>query len=293
MPTVASRLDSAFRAAIRSAFGVEADPQVGPSQNDKFGDYQANAAMGLAKVLSEKTGQKTNPRAVAEQIKAKLELGEMASEVSIAGPGFINVRLSPTWLSAHLREIGTDPRLGVSTKSNPQTVIVDYSGPNIAKEMHVGHLRSTIIGDALSRTLEFVGDRVIRQNHIGDWGTQFGRVVLAMWYEAAFGATGNQDILRSMIERQQSAARAYAQDQNKAALELAIAAIVREIGPWHQRFISEDPDGERYFQPYLDKGRLELDELERAYVFVSTITDHRGAAEIVIKHPKHGARTLA
>src|SRR5438105_2276760 len=180
MPTVVSQLEQAFRAAILAAFGVEADPLVGPSQNEKFGDYQANAAMGLAKTLTEKSGQKTNPRAVAEQIKAKLNLGDVG-EVSIAGPGFINVKLSPAWLTQRLRETARDVRLGVDSNAQPQTVVLDYSGPNIAKEMHVGHLRSTIIGDAISRVLAFLGDRVIRQNHIGDWGTQFGKVILAIW----------------------------------------------------------------------------------------------------------------
>src|SRR5207248_3358937 len=143
----------------------------------KFGDYQSNAAMGLAKTLSEKTGQKQNPRAIAEKIKASLNLGEIATEVSIAGPGFINVRLNPKWLEKQLGTLATDKNLGLQQATNPQRVVVDYSGPNIAKEMHVGHLRSTIIGDALSRAIEAQGHQVIRQNHIGDWGTQFGMLI--------------------------------------------------------------------------------------------------------------------
>ena len=177
MKTIVTQLDSAFRSAIRDALGFDADPLIGPAQNEKFGDYQSNAAMGLAKQVTERTGQKSNPRAIAEQIKAKLEVGEMASEISIAGPGFINVRLSPTWLSARLNEVGRDERLGVEPVERPQTVVVDYSGPNVAKELHVGHLRSTIIGDACSRVIEFAGHRVIRQNHLGDWGTQFGMLI--------------------------------------------------------------------------------------------------------------------
>src|SRR5205823_3779938 len=105
MPTIQSQLDAAFRAAIRDAFGLDADPILAVSQNEKFGDYQSNAAMGLAKQVAEKTGQKTNPRQVAEQIKAKLNLGEVASEVSIAGPGFINVRLNPAWLARQVQAI--------------------------------------------------------------------------------------------------------------------------------------------------------------------------------------------
>src|SRR3954466_11684431 len=120
MQTVASQLDHAFRAAIRDAFGIDADPLIGPSQNEKFGDYQSNAAMGLAKQVSERTQGKTNPRAVAEQIKAKLDLGDMATEVSIAGPGFINVRLSPAWLAAQLSAAGRDERLGVEPVARPR-----------------------------------------------------------------------------------------------------------------------------------------------------------------------------
>jgi arginyl-tRNA synthetase len=184
MQTIIHQLETAVRRAIRDAFDVDAEPILTVSQNERFGDYQSNAAMGLAKQV------KSSPRAVAEQIKSKLDLGEMASEVSIAGPGFINVRLNPTWLAKQLPGITTDPRLGLPPAPSPKKVVVDYSGPNIAKQMHVGHLRSTIIGDAIARVLAFAGHDVVRQNHLGDWGTQFGRVVLAMWYEAVFQRTG-------------------------------------------------------------------------------------------------------
>jgi arginyl-tRNA synthetase len=177
MQTISAQLDRAFRAAIRDAFGIEADPLISLGQNENFGDYQSNAAMGLAKQLTESTGQKTNPRVVAEQIKAKLNLGETASETSIAGPGFINVRLSPAWLAKQMQTVVRDDRLGSPKVDSPQTVVVDYSGPNVAKQMHVGHLRSTIIGDAISRVIEFQGHNVVRQNHIGDWGTQFGMLI--------------------------------------------------------------------------------------------------------------------
>lgn len=180
MQNLAFQLEKTFRAAIAAAFGLESDPLITLSQNEKFGDYQSNAAMGLAKQIAEKTGQKINPRAVAEQIKAKLELGDMAEEASIAGPGFINVRLSPKWVAEQLAQIAADQRLGIEKTLSRRKVVVDYSGPNIAKQMHVGHLRSTIIGDAISRVIEFQGHEVIRQNHIGDWGTQFGMLIRFM-----------------------------------------------------------------------------------------------------------------
>src|SRR5579862_5931416 len=177
MQTIVSQLDSAFRQAIKTAFDIDADPLLSVAQNEKFGDYQSNAAMGLSKILAEKTGQKSNPRAVAEKIIAGLDLKGMAGEVSIAGPGFINVRLAPAWLAAQLQAIIADDRLGISKAEKPQTVVVDYSGPNIAKQMHVGHLRSTILGDTLARVMEFLGHEVVRQNHIGDFGTQFGMLI--------------------------------------------------------------------------------------------------------------------
>lgn len=138
--------------------------------NPKFGDYQVNGVMGVAKKL------KTNPRQLAQQLLDKLDLSDICEEPEIAGPGFINLRLKNDFLSTSLLEINADNsgRLAIDKVENPQRVVVDYSGPNIAKEMHVGHLRSTIIGDCICEMLEFAGHDVIRQNHIGDWGTQFG-----------------------------------------------------------------------------------------------------------------------
>ena len=200
MQTITDQLDSRFRRAIESAFGIDADPILVPSANEKFGDYQANAAMSLAKTLTEKTGQKTNPRQVAEQINAKLDLADVASEVSIAGPGFINVRLNPTWLAAQLQSIAQDDRLGIEPTKQPQTVVVDYSGPNIAKELHVGHLRSTIIGDAIVRILSFQGQNVIRQNHIGDWGTQFGMLIANLQDKSAGASVELKDLEAFYVE---------------------------------------------------------------------------------------------
>ena len=177
MRPITFQLADAFRAAIHKALGFDADPSVAPSQNAAFGDYQCNAAMGLAKRAADAGGGKPNPRATAEKIIAALDLGPMAQEISIAGPGFINVRLSPQWVAQQLLTNANEPALGVETASAPVRTVVDYSGPNVAKQMHVGHLRSTIIGDAIARVLEFQGHEVLRQNHIGDWGTQFGMLI--------------------------------------------------------------------------------------------------------------------
>jgi arginyl-tRNA synthetase len=163
--------------------GLPADTNTAVTQSTKveFGDYQINGAMAAAKLL------KTNPRALAQQLVDVLELADIADKVEIAGPGFINVTLKPDWLAAQLQHAVTDPRLGVSANTAPQTVVVDYSAPNLAKEMHVGHLRSTIIGDAVVRALEFWGDTVIRQNHMGDWGTQFGMLIAHLEDKLAAG----------------------------------------------------------------------------------------------------------
>lgn len=155
--------------------GIPADlpALIAPGKKAGFGDYQANCAMGAAKAMG------TNPRELAAKIVAALqpELEGIADKLEIAGPGFINIDLNPTWLGQQIASAQTDTRLNIATVSAPQNVVIDYSGPNLAKEMHVGHLRSTIIGDALARLLEFQGHKVIRQNHVGDWGTQFGMLI--------------------------------------------------------------------------------------------------------------------
>jgi len=152
------------------------NPALSLSNRPNFGDYQANGVMGAAKKL------KTNPRELATKVVENLDLDGIASKVELAGPGFINIHLDESWLAAQLNTVAQDDFIGVSqrgvnTGDEQQTVVVDYSAPNLAKEMHVGHLRSTIIGDAVVRALEFRGDKVIRQNHMGDWGTQFGMLI--------------------------------------------------------------------------------------------------------------------
>ena len=120
---------------------------------------------------------KTNPRELAAKVVAELALDGIADKIEIAGPGFINIHLAPDYLAQLCAQSLADEQLNVDAGREPQTVVVDYSGPNLAKEMHVGHLRSTIIGDAVARVLAFLGDNVIRQNHMGDWGTQFGMLI--------------------------------------------------------------------------------------------------------------------
>jgi arginyl-tRNA synthetase len=166
-------LEQRISKAIQTVTGQPDCPAlVALSKNPKFGDYQVNGVMAAAKKI------KTNPRQLAEQIIGQLELDDICEPPEIAGPGFINLRLKDDFLAKRLLKINTDnDRLGIEKVESPETVVVDYSGPNIAKQMHVGHLRSTIIGDCIARLYEFEGHKVIRQNHIGDWGTQFGMLI--------------------------------------------------------------------------------------------------------------------
>lgn len=158
------------QAMIAAGAPADCEPQVRQSAKVQFGDYQANGIMAVAKKLG------MAPRQLAEEVLRHLDLQGIASKVEIAGPGFINLFLDAGWLSAQVDSVIDAPRLGVAPVE-PQTVVIDYSAPNVAKEMHVGHVRSTIIGDAAVRTLSFLGHNVIRANHVGDWGTQFGMLI--------------------------------------------------------------------------------------------------------------------
>ncbi|EJJ4488451.1 arginine--tRNA ligase [Salmonella enterica] len=162
------------QAMIAAGAPADCEPQVRQSAKVQFGDYQANGMMAVAKKLG------MAPRQLAEQVLTHLDLSGIANKVEIAGPGFINIFLEPAFLAEQVQQALASDRLGVSQPTR-QTIVVDYSAPNVAKEMHVGHLRSTIIGDAAVRTLEFLGHHVIRANHVGDWGTQFG--MLIAWLE--------------------------------------------------------------------------------------------------------------
>lgn len=174
MNATQEKLKHQFEQALVAAFGAEyagVDPILVPASNPKFGDYQANVALSLSKKLGKQ------PRQIASAIADKLDVSEICELPDIAGPGFINLKLKTAYLEAQLNAIQSDSRLGIPTAKTPQREVVDFSSPNIAKEMHVGHLRSTIIGDSIARILEFLGHDVLRLNHVGDWGTQFGMLI--------------------------------------------------------------------------------------------------------------------
>ncbi len=190
MAELQSILAERFIDAVVTAFGEDhknIDPLIQVAGNPKFGDYQANLAMSLAK----KVGQ--NPRQVAVTLLENLKLDDISDEPTIAGPGFINIKLKRDFLEAQLEAMYQDKNLGVTQAATPQRVVIDYSSPNVAKEMHVGHLRSTIIGDSLVRVLRSQGHDAIGQNHLGDWGTQFGMLIEHM-IDTGTGSDANHAI---------------------------------------------------------------------------------------------------
>ncbi|HBB6724896.1 TPA: arginine--tRNA ligase [Citrobacter freundii] len=207
------------QAMIAAGAPADCEPQVRQSAKVQFGDYQANGMMAVAKKLG------MAPRQLAEQVLTHLDLNGIASKVEIAGPGFINIFLDPAFLAQHVQQALASDRLGV-TQPAKQTVVVDYSAPNVAKEMHVGHLRSTIIGDAAVRTLEFLGHKVFRANHVGDWGTQFG--MLIAWLEKQQQENAGEMALADLEGFYRDAKKHY--DEDEAFAERARSYVVKLQG---------------------------------------------------------------
>jgi len=178
-----------------AALGLQSfdSAQVVPTADPRNGDYQTSIAMGLAKALRE------NPRTLAGRIAESMNLAGVSARPEVAGPGFINFRLEPDFVARKLVAVSEDSRLGVDKVAHPKTLIVEFSSPNIAKPMHVGHIRSTILGDAVARIARFLGHRVVTDNHLGDWGTQFGKVIYAWKHfrnEAALEAQPMAELVR-------------------------------------------------------------------------------------------------
>ena len=207
------------QALIAAGAPADCEPQVRQSAKVQFGDYQANGVMAVAKKLG------MAPRQLAEQVLTHLDLQGIASKTEIAGPGFINIFLDPAFLAQHVDAALKSDRLGVA-QPPAQTIVVDYSAPNVAKEMHVGHLRSTIIGDASVRTLEFLGHNVIRANHVGDWGTQFG--MLIAWLEKQQQDSAGEMALADLEGFYRDAKKHY--DEDEAFAERARSYVVKLQG---------------------------------------------------------------
>jgi arginyl-tRNA synthetase len=215
-------LGERFRAGIAAAFpqAGEVDPAISPSRNPEFGDYQSNVAMGLAKKLGMK------PREVAEKIIARVDLGEIAEPLtgaSIAGPGFINIRLRGDALAGLVQRLDT-PALGIEPPTKQKTIVVDLMGVNLAKQMHVGHLRSPIIGDALARTFERLGEKVIRQNHVGDWGLNIAMTTARLMKLSAAGVIDLDKLTLDDLDE------AYKAAQMECQRDLAGLEAVKKYG---------------------------------------------------------------
>jgi arginyl-tRNA synthetase len=224
MASIQDILKERFQNALIDAFGegfATVDPIVGGSSNPKFGDYQANVALSLAKRLA------CPPRDVANKILTTLQVADLCETPTIAGPGFINLILKPTYLEERLKSIQGDDRVGVAKVNPPQRVIVDYPSPNIAKEMHVGHLRPAVIGECFARILEFLGHEVLKISHVGDWGTPFGMLIahLRTAYPEALGNPDNL-ALAELSTFYREAKKRFDEDENfKEAARQAVVSL--------------------------------------------------------------------
>ncbi|HEX5273366.1 MAG TPA: arginine--tRNA ligase [Gemmataceae bacterium] len=259
---VLTKLQAAFREALA---GLADDPapyvaMVKPTADARHGDYQANCAMSLAKALKRK------PPEVAREIIDRLPLGDWLQKPEIAGPGFINVRLRDDWLARQLRAVASDERLGVEAASPARTYVVDYSSPNVAKPMHVGHLRSTIIGDALARLLRFLGHAVITDNHLGDWGTQFGILLYGYKHflnKEAFEADPVRELARLYVHVRGLMKGGDEED----AVDPVAEACRQETAKLH----AGDPENVRLWQTFMPYC---LEEIDRIYRRLDVRFDH-------------------
>ncbi len=234
---------------------------VKPTQDPKHGDYQANCAMSLAKVLGKK------PHDVAQEVVDRLELGDFLEKPKIAGPGFINLSLQSGWMAKRLQEMAKSERLGVEPAQPAKTFVIDFSGPNVAKPMHVGHLRSTIIGDALARLLRFLGHTVVTDNHLGDWGTQFG--ILLYGYRhflnaAAFADNPVRELARLYVEvRRRMKGDEDAEDRGDPVGD----AARQETAKLH----AGDPENRRLWAMFMPAC---LEDIQRIYRRLGVTFDH-------------------
>ncbi len=276
--SILTLLKERFRTALA---GLVDDPtelleQIRRSQDAKFGDYQANMAMSLGKQL------RRPPREVAADIVARLDLADLCETPEIAGPGFINLRLKSNWLVERLATAISDERLGIEPVRNPRTYVVDYSAPNVAKPMHVGHIRSTVIGDALCRVLRFLGHSAISDNHIGDWGTQFGMILYGYKHfldKDAYGRNPVEELarqyrlVRQLMDYQTPKEEPSAGEKDAKLAQLSAenpdigAAVLAETAKLH----AGDAENRRLWKEFLPFCE---DEINRMYGRLGVTFDH-------------------
>jgi arginyl-tRNA synthetase len=226
------------------------------AQDPKLGDYQVNCAMPLAKVLGRK------PAEIAQAVADKLVDGELIERAAVAGPGFINVTLKTSWLSERLQKNAQDERLGVEAASHPKTYVIDFSSPNVAKPMHVGHLRSTIIGDSLTRLLRFLGHHVVTDNHLGDWGMQFGILLYGYKHfrnEQALADDPVRELVRIYVHVRGLLNVAEGEEAEDANTTTPIAQAVREETAKLHAGDPENVELWKQFMPWC------LEEINRVY----------------------------
>lgn len=263
-----------FRAALS---GLVEEPEgylemVRRSQDPRFGDYQANFAMPLGKRL------RRPPRDVAAEVVRRLEVADVCQAPEIAGPGFINLRLREDWLARRLAAAMADPRLGVPCVENPRTYVIDYSAPNVAKPMHVGHIRSTVIGDSICRTLRFAGHRAISDNHLGDWGTQFGMILYGYRHfldAEAYRRNPVEELarlyrlVRRLVDQGRPGQESASADADLPAAEQSDvgSAVLAETARLH----AGDEDSRRLWREFLPHC---LDEIRRIYRRLGVSFDH-------------------
>lgn len=242
-------LGDAAAAAIHEALGVEADADLRPTNDPRFGDYQINGVLPLAKQLRD------NPRKLAASVVEVLGRSQVAETMleapEIAGPGFINLRLKPGWVGGRIARMACDERLAVEAIGEPETIVIDYSSPNVAKRMHVGHLRSTIIGAALYETLGFLGHRVIGDNHVGDWGTQFGILIWAWKHHGDAAAVDGDDPIGE-LERLYKLGTAAGKDDDAVAEACRAELAKLQAG---------DADNLALWQRFVDISRREAESI--------------------------------
>ncbi|MCX6965165.1 MAG: arginine--tRNA ligase [Verrucomicrobia bacterium] len=207
MPTPRELLSARLRDSLTARELDPARGEVAQAADSRFGDYQTNAAMVLAKE------KKTNPRQLATDILDKLDVSGLAAAPEIAGAGFINFRLEDSFIASAISSLATDPRLGVAPAAKPKKILVDFSSPNVAKPMHVGHIRSTILGDCLVRVARFLGHEVTADNHIGDWGTQFGKVIYG-WKHFLDRDALDRDAIAELVRLYREVTRLEETDEN-------------------------------------------------------------------------------
>lgn len=222
MKTIHHLLVDLFTQAAKQAFPEleSANMDIAQSTNEKFGHYQCNSPMKLAKILGKA------PRAIADALTQHLDKAGVILSTEIAGPGFINIVLLPKFLEERTTTIVHDPHLGIDLHKPPQRIVIDFSSPNIAKEMHVGHLRSTIIGDSLARLFEFLGDSVLRINHVGDWGTAFGMLIAYLKENHPEILKGAPTTLQNLMEWYKKSKQQFDEDAEfKKRSQLQVVAL--------------------------------------------------------------------